>query len=144
MPIIPKIKNAAIKFGTTPINDNIIFLNKIKNIEKMPNITIPKVRICDLNKLCNKLLNKINTPASWPETYEKIEKYPLAKEIAAILGDTESNKAFISTLDNPKANIDERRNALKNLASKKTTPKKKTKKQKNQTIEEILENLIYD
>ena len=32
----------------------------------------------------------------------------------------------------------------KNLASKKTTPKKKTKKQKNQTIEEILENLIYD
>ena len=64
-------------------------------------------------------INEINTPASWPETYEKIEKYPLAKEIAAILGDTESNKAFISTLDNPKANIDERRNALKNLASKK-------------------------
>ena len=64
-------------------------------------------------------INEINTPASWPETYEKIEKYPLAKEIAAILGDTESNKAFISTLDNPKANIDERRNALRNLASKK-------------------------
>ena len=33
-------------------------------------------------------INEINTPASWPETYEKIEKYPLAKEIAAILGDT--------------------------------------------------------
>jgi len=32
----------------------------------------------------------------------------------------------------------------KNLTSKKTTTKKKTRKQKNQTIEEILENLIYD
>ena len=27
-------------------------------------MTNPKVRICDLNKLCNKLLNIINTPAS--------------------------------------------------------------------------------
>ncbi len=34
-PIIPKIKNAAIKFGTTPIKDNFIFLNKIINIENI-------------------------------------------------------------------------------------------------------------
>ena len=26
-PIIPDIKNAAIKFGTTPMNDNVKFLN---------------------------------------------------------------------------------------------------------------------
>ena len=32
-PIIPKIKKAAIKLGTTPINDNLIFLNKIKTLE---------------------------------------------------------------------------------------------------------------
>ena len=32
-PIIPKIKKAAIKFGTTPIKDNLIFLNKTINIE---------------------------------------------------------------------------------------------------------------
>ena len=51
IPIIPKIKNAAIKFGTTPIKDNLIFLNKITNIEKIPTITKPKVKICDLNKL---------------------------------------------------------------------------------------------
>ena len=30
----------------------------------MPSITIPNVSICDLNKLCNKLLNKITTPAN--------------------------------------------------------------------------------
>ena len=58
-PIIPSMKNAAIKFGTTPIKDNLIFLNRIKNIIKIPIITNPKVSICDLNKLCNKLLNKI-------------------------------------------------------------------------------------
>ena len=63
-PIIPKIKNAAIKLGTTPIKDNFIFLNKIINIEKIPIITNPKVKICDLNRLCNKLLNKIKTPAN--------------------------------------------------------------------------------
>ena len=44
-PIIPKIKKAAIKFGTTPINDKEIFLKRIKNIEKIPNITIPRVSI---------------------------------------------------------------------------------------------------
>ena len=36
-PIIPKIKKAAIKFGTTPINDKEIFLKRIKNIEKINN-----------------------------------------------------------------------------------------------------------
>ena len=45
MPIIPKIKNAAIKFGTTPIKDNLIFLNRTINIAKIPIITSPKVRI---------------------------------------------------------------------------------------------------
>ena len=45
IPIIPKIKNAAIKFGTTPIKDNFMFLNKITNIPKIPSMTSPKVRI---------------------------------------------------------------------------------------------------
>ena len=45
MPIIPRIKKAAIKFGTTPIKEIVMFLNKIKNIKKIPRITIPKVRI---------------------------------------------------------------------------------------------------
>ena len=44
-PIIPKIKNAAKKFGTTPINDNLIFLNKIQNIINIPIITNPRVNI---------------------------------------------------------------------------------------------------
>ena len=61
---MPRIKNAAIKFGTTPIKDKVIFLNKIKNIIVMPAITTPKVNICDLNKLCNRLLNKIRIPAN--------------------------------------------------------------------------------
>ena len=29
-PIMPRMKNAAIKFGTTPIKESVIFLNKIK------------------------------------------------------------------------------------------------------------------
>ena len=62
--IITSVKNTAIKFGTTPIKDNLIFLNKIKKIIKIPIITNPNVIICDLNKLCNKLLNKINTQES--------------------------------------------------------------------------------
>ena len=44
-PIIPNIKKAAIKFGTTPIKDNLRFLNSIKNITKIPIITKPKVNI---------------------------------------------------------------------------------------------------
>ena len=44
-PIIPKIKKAAIKFGTTPIRERVIFLNKIKNINVIPAITTPKVNI---------------------------------------------------------------------------------------------------
>ena len=70
-PIIPNIKNAAIKFGTTPIKDNVKFLKRIKNIIKIPVITKPKVKIWDLNKLCNKLLNKINTPASLNSDFSK-------------------------------------------------------------------------
>ena len=50
-PIIPSIKKAAIKLGTTPIKDSLIFLNNIKNIINIPTITKPKVNICDLNKL---------------------------------------------------------------------------------------------
>ena len=52
------------KLGTTPIKDKIKFLKSTKNIDIIPIITIPKVSICDLNKLCNKLLNKIRTPDS--------------------------------------------------------------------------------
>ena len=44
-PIIPKIKKAAIKFGTTPIKDSLMFLNNIKNITKIPIITNPNVNI---------------------------------------------------------------------------------------------------
>ena len=44
-PIMPSIKKAAMKFGTIPIKDKAIFLNSIKNIAKIPNITIPNVRI---------------------------------------------------------------------------------------------------
>ena len=44
-PIIPNIKKAAIKFGTTPINDSFKFLNNIKNIKKIPIITNPRVKI---------------------------------------------------------------------------------------------------
>ena len=44
-PIIPNMKNAAIKLGTTPIKDYLIFLNKIINIENIPIITKPKVKI---------------------------------------------------------------------------------------------------
>ena len=34
-PIIPRINNAAIKFGTIPIRDKVKFLNKTKNIINM-------------------------------------------------------------------------------------------------------------
>ena len=44
-PIIPKIKNAAIKLGITPISASFRFLNKIINIIKIPIITKPKVSI---------------------------------------------------------------------------------------------------
>ena len=44
-PIIPKIKKAAIKLGTTPIRDSLKFLNKIINIAKIPTITKPNVSI---------------------------------------------------------------------------------------------------
>ena len=50
-PIIPNIKNAAIKFGTTPINESLIFLKRIINIENIPIITSPRVKICDLKRL---------------------------------------------------------------------------------------------
>ena len=63
-PMIPRIRKAAIKFGTTPIKDKVIFLNKTKNIKVIPAITIPKVNIWDLNKLCNRLLKRIRIPAS--------------------------------------------------------------------------------
>ena len=65
-----------------------------------------------------KALDDAEAPSSWQETYKKIEKYPLAKEIALILGDTETNKALITTLDNSKASNADRRSALKTLASK--------------------------
>ena len=63
-PIIPKIKKAAMKLGTTPIKERVIFLNNIRNIKVMPAITTPSVSICDLNKLCRRLLKRISTPAS--------------------------------------------------------------------------------
>ena len=44
-PIKPKIKNAARKFGIIPIKDKVLFLNNIKNMIKIPKITIPRVKI---------------------------------------------------------------------------------------------------
>ena len=70
-PMIPRIKNAARKFGTTPMKESKTFLNKTKNIAKIPSITIPNVSICDLNKLCSKLLNKIRTPANLYSSFSK-------------------------------------------------------------------------
>ena len=35
-PMIPRIKNAARKFGTTPMKESKTFLNKTKNIAKIP------------------------------------------------------------------------------------------------------------
>ena len=70
-PIMPRIKKAAIKFGATPIKESTIFLNKMKNIKKIPIITIPRVSIWDLNKLCNKLLKRIRTPANLYSSFSK-------------------------------------------------------------------------
>ncbi len=50
-PIKPKTKVAANKFGTIPINDNNIDLNKIININPIPIMTNPKDKICESNKL---------------------------------------------------------------------------------------------
>ena len=44
-PIIPKIKKAAIKFGTTPIKDKTTFLKRIRNIKVIHAMTIPRVNI---------------------------------------------------------------------------------------------------
>ena len=55
-PIKPKTKVAASKFGIIPMTDNIIDLNKTKNIKKIPDMTKPRDNIWELNKLCNILL----------------------------------------------------------------------------------------
>ena len=44
------------KLGIIPIIANFIERNKIININAIPIITTPRVKICDLNKLCNILL----------------------------------------------------------------------------------------
>ena len=54
-PIMPKIKKAAIKLGTTPIKERVKFLKSIKNIKVIPAITTPRVNICDLKRLCKRL-----------------------------------------------------------------------------------------
>ena len=80
-PIIPSIKNAAIKFGTTPIKDNFIFLNKIINIINIPTITNPSVKIWDLKRLWSKLLNKINTPPNLNSYLDKPNLFSKSKLI---------------------------------------------------------------
>ena len=94
-PIIPKMKKAAIKFGTTPIKDKAIFLNNIKNIANMPNITIPRVRIWDLNKLCNKLLNKISTPAN---LYSSLSNFNLV--LSSLSNDLITTGPFVEKFEN--------------------------------------------
>ena len=55
-PINPNIIAAANKFGMIPIIANCKERNKTTNMKPIPIITTPKVKICDLNKLCNILL----------------------------------------------------------------------------------------
>ena len=55
-PIKPKIIAAARRFGIIHIIARLSERNKIISIKAIPNITTPKVRICDLNKLCSILL----------------------------------------------------------------------------------------
>ena len=40
-------------------------------MQNIPNMTIARVSIWDLNKLCNKLLNKIKTPVSLYSFFSK-------------------------------------------------------------------------
>ena len=84
IPIMPNIKKAAIKFGTTPKTEIFKFLNKISNIIKIPIITKPKVKICDLNKLCSKLLKRINTPANLNSSCFKFNLFCKSKLICFI------------------------------------------------------------
>ena len=54
------------------INRRVKYINSdTKNIAKIPSITIPNVSICDLNKLCSKLLNNIRTPANLYSSFSK-------------------------------------------------------------------------
>ena len=48
---MPNIKKAATKFGVTPIMEIVRFLKRTKKHQRIPKITIPRVNICDLNKL---------------------------------------------------------------------------------------------
>ena len=60
-PIKPKTKLIDSTFGKSAIIEINKDLNKIKNIINNKVITVPKVSICDLNKLCNILLYNTNT-----------------------------------------------------------------------------------
>ena len=49
-PIIPKTIPTAKRFGIIPIKDRTTDLKRIRSMIVMPNITIPSVKICDLNR----------------------------------------------------------------------------------------------
>ena len=61
-PKVPKIKSAARKLGTAATIDQDRDLNRINSKINIPAKVIPKVLICESNKLCNKLLNITNIP----------------------------------------------------------------------------------
>ena len=97
-PIIPKMKKAAIKLGTTPIIDSLIFLNNTTNIAKIPTITKPNVSICDLNKLWSKLLNNIKMPVSLNSSLLSLSLFSRSKLIFLI-------KSFLLKLSCESINI---------------------------------------
>ncbi len=69
IPINPKIKKAAIKLGTTPINESFRFLNNTKNIEKKVAKKVAKKKVA--KKTATKKVAK------------KVAKKKVAKKTAA-------------------------------------------------------------
>ena len=61
-PIKPSTAPPAIIFGIMAIVANLIERNKTMNIKKITKNTTPRVKICDLYKLCSILLKSTNIP----------------------------------------------------------------------------------
>ena len=61
-PKLPKINKAAVKLGMAATIDQDNDLNNINSKMKIPANVIPKVLICESNKLCSRLLNITNIP----------------------------------------------------------------------------------
>lgn len=65
----------------------------------------------------------LKAPAPWAGVYERLRQDPqlgaLAQQVAAQFGDAAATQAFLATLDEPGAETDARRQALKGLAARK-------------------------